>query len=62
MSNNLLSNFQEAYRNLTFLPLIEDSSQQNSKVLLSGHRGCGKSTLLAEFKRKLDATYFVTKK
>ena len=84
MANILLSNFQEAYRNLTFLPLIEeedinkfkvkygtkvieeleqlieDSPQQNTKVLLAGHRGCGKSTLLAEFKRKLDATYFVT--
>ncbi|MDJ0680262.1 MAG: AAA family ATPase [Xenococcaceae cyanobacterium MO_167.B52] len=84
MTDTLLSNFREAYRNLTFLPLIEeeeinkfkvkygtkvieelqqlieDSYQQNSKVILAGHRGCGKSTLLAELKRQLDATYFVT--
>ncbi len=40
--------------------LIEDSYDQNSKVVLAGHRGCGKSTLLAEFKRKLDDRYFVT--
>ena len=84
MANTLLSNFQEAYHNLSFLPLIteadinkfgveygtpviedlqqliEDSRDQNSKVILAGHRGCGKSTLLAEFKRKLDDRYFVT--
>ena len=84
MTDTLLSDFREAYRNLTFLPLIEeeqinkfkvkygtkvieelqqlieDSYQQNSKILLAGHRGCGKSTLLAELKRQLDATYFVT--
>ena len=84
MINPLLSEFQQAYRNLTFLPLIEeedinkfgveygtpvieelqqlieDSYEQNSKVVLAGHRGCGKSTLLAEFKRKLDDRYFVT--
>jgi len=84
MTNPLLSDFQQAYRNLTFLPLIEeadinkfgveygtpvieelqqlieDSYEQNSKVVLAGHRGCGKSTLLAEFKRKLDDRYFIT--
>ena len=84
MTNPLLSDFQQAYNNLTFLPLIEeadinkfgveygtpvieelqqlieDSYDQNSKVVLAGHRGCGKSTLLAEFKRKLDDRYFVT--
>ena len=84
MANTLLSDFQQAYRNLTFLPLIKeedinkfgveygtkvieeleqlikDSYEQNSKVVLAGHRGCGKSTLLAEFKRKLDDSYFIT--
>lgn len=40
--------------------LILDSYQQNSKVILAGHRGCGKSTLLAEFKTKLDDQYFIT--
>lgn len=84
MQNNLLSEFQAAYHNLSFLPLlkkqeldrfgvkygtsvieelqqlIEDSQNQNSKVILAGHRGCGKSTLLAEFKRELDPRYFVT--
>ena len=81
---SILSDFQEAYHNLSFLPLIkeedinkfgvkygtqvieelqqliEDSREQNSKIVLAGHRGCGKSTLLAELKRKLDDRYFVT--
>ena len=84
MENTLLLEFQQAYRNLTFLPLlkeedinrfgveygtqvieelqqlIEDSYEQNSKIVLAGHRGCGKSTLLSEFKRKLDDSYFIT--
>ncbi|MEL6496148.1 MAG: ATP-binding protein [Cyanobacteria bacterium J06623_7] len=83
MPDNLLTNFQAAYQNLSFLPLlkkqeldrfgvkygttvieelqqlVEDSREQNSKVILAGHRGCGKSTLLAEFKRELDDRYFV---
>jgi len=83
-TNNLLLDFQQAYRNLGLLPLLTkeeldkfwveygiavieeleqlilDSYQQNSKVILAGHRGCGKSTLLAEFKTKLDDQYFIT--
>ncbi len=83
MSNDLLKNFQEAYRNLELMPLleerdlqrfrvdygndiideleqlIEDSPNDDSKIIFSGHRGCGKSTLLAEFNRKIRDRYFV---
>ena len=83
-NKTLISAFQQAYRNLGFLPLLTeeelnkfgveygtqvieeleqfvlDSYEQNTKVILAGHRGCGKSTLLAEFKKRLDDQYFIT--
>ncbi len=39
--------------------LVEDSPNQDSKIVFTGHRGCGKSTLLAEFSHQIEHKYFV---
>ena len=39
--------------------LVEDCSENNDKIIFTGHRGSGKSTLLGEFCRQMDDRYFV---
>ena len=41
--------------------LVEDSPDQSSKIIFSGHTGCGKSTLLAALAQKLHDRFFVVR-
>jgi len=41
--------------------LVEDSPDQSSKIIFSGHTGCGKSTLLAALAQKLHDHFFVVR-
>ncbi|MGK7931128.1 MAG: P-loop NTPase fold protein [Microcystaceae cyanobacterium] len=40
--------------------LVEDCSNNNDKIIFTGHRGSGKSTLLGQFALKMRDQYFVT--
>lgn len=39
--------------------LVEDCSNNNDKIIFTGHRGSGKSTLLGQFCRQIKDKYFV---
>ncbi|WP_218080812.1 P-loop NTPase fold protein [Anthocerotibacter panamensis] len=39
--------------------LVEDSPNNDGKIIFTGHRGCGKSTLLAEFANQCRSQFFV---
>ena len=41
--------------------LVEDSPDQSSKIVFSGHTGCGKSTLLAALAKKFHDRFFVVR-
>lgn len=39
--------------------LVEDCSDNNDKIIFTGHRGSGKSTLLGQFCQEIKEQYFV---